>query len=287
MNFTMKRLALAGSAALLTFGAPGAQAASIKIAVAANFAVPLGEIIAAYKAAYGPTNNITLVSGSSGALLTAITSGYPTTLNPTNYDIFLSADTTRPGTIVASYPLLDDGAAFNYATGYPVLWSNTTGVDISAGLPANFVALYGTVALADTSAAPYGTASYNNVLKAAPFNLTAANVTVASNPYPTQISVYNNIDNTFLAVSTKVNKIGFVAKSQVCIRSTTGVESYTGPTSASHYTYTSIPILQAGVKLKRSAANTVAADTALRNSFVTFLSTPTATATILKYCYTK
>ncbi|WP_085318303.1 molybdate ABC transporter substrate-binding protein [Derxia lacustris] len=284
MNFKKKQLALASALVIAALGCNGANAASIKIAVAANFAAPLADIITAYKTAYGATNNITFVSGSSGTLLSAITSGYPTTINPSSYDIFLSADATRPATIVASYPLVDDGAAFNYATGYPVLWSNTAGVNIGTGLPANFNTLYGTVALADTSAAPYGTASYNGVLKVAPFSLTATNVTTASNPYPTLISVYNNIDNTYLAVKNGVNKIGFVAKSQVCQRSATGVESYTG---TSHYTYSAISILQAGVKLKRSAANTVAADTTLRNSFVTFLSSPTATAIILRYCYTK
>jgi molybdate transport system substrate-binding protein len=67
-----------------------ANATSINVAVAANFAGALGDIKSAFESDY-PGDTFVITSASSGVITTAITSG-----NSPGYDLFLSADTSYP-----------------------------------------------------------------------------------------------------------------------------------------------------------------------------------------------
>lgn len=264
-NIKMKKLAFGVSAALLVLGAPAIQAATLTIGVAANFKNPLVEIIAAYNSAY-PGNTITYTSASTGSLKAAIIAGGSYN-GP--YDLFLAANTDAPADLAANYASLVEGTAFTYAKGYLTLWSNDAGVNISSGLPSGFYATYGQVAIADPANAPYGAAAWS-VLQSSPHY-------IASLP-DYQVAVYSNIDTTYQTVALGTQKIGFVAKSQVC-QKTGGTESFTG---TSHYVYNT-PITQQGIKIERTIRTS--ADDALLASFKSYLSGATATAIIQKYCY--
>ena len=83
---------------------------ALTIAVASNFRFPLEQIIASSDR--WSKQNLKIVTGSSGVLFAQITKGAP-------FDIFLSADTSRPASLV------EQGLAHSlmpYAIGKLVLW---------------------------------------------------------------------------------------------------------------------------------------------------------------------
>ncbi len=257
---------LVAAAALLALQS-SAWAATITIGVASNFELPLVDIIAAYNNDY-PGDTINYTAGATGTLKAAIIAGGSVS-GP--YDLFLAANQATPADLVTNYSSLVNGTYFTYATGSLTLWSNTTGVNISGGLPSNFYSLYGAVAIADHVAAPYGTAAWT-VLQAAPYS-------IPSLPNAS-VTEYSNIDTTFNAVYSTTKPVGFVAKSQVC-QNIAGVESFSG---SSHYVYTGSPIVQSGVQIERSSRS--GAQNTLLSNFLTYLRTNSnAAAVIQRYCY--
>jgi molybdate transport system substrate-binding protein len=266
--FAIKRIStLAISTLFLAFASQAMATTTITVGVAANFEIPLRDIAAAYVAA-NPGNTIAITAGATGTLKAAIIAGGSVN-GP--YDLFLAANQAAPNDLVTNYASLVQGTAFTYATGYPTLWSNTAGVNISGGLPTNFYSLYGAVAIGDHVTAPYGTAAWS-ILHAAPYS-------IASLP-DAKVTEYSNIDTTFIAVNTATRKVGFVAKSQVCSKSG-GVETYSGK---SHYVYTANPIIQSGVAIERSSRS--GTQDALLSDFLNYLQTdPAAAAIIQGYCY--
>ncbi len=276
-----KKLATAAVALLMSqLPLSAANAATnITIAVAANFTTPLSEIITAFTSLYSGTT-VTVVSGATGDLQDTIVG-----LNggPTTYDLFLAADQSHPDTLIATHAELTyDSTDFRYAHGYLELWTNTTGVNVSAGLPSTFSNL----AIANPDAAPYGTAAVQ-VLSASPYNVTDPST-------DSRITEYATIGTTFTAVNNQTKPWGFVARSQICTV-VNGVQTFSG---VGHYgAYVSAPagsptahdyddILQYGVKLARSGRTT--AETTELNNFVDFLQNASqGGTTILKYCYTR
>ena len=75
-------------AALTLCGICNVQAERATVAVAANFAWPMGELEALFEAE--GVHELTVVHGSTGQLYAQIVNGAP-------YDVFLAADRDRPG----------------------------------------------------------------------------------------------------------------------------------------------------------------------------------------------
>ncbi|MES2261074.1 MAG: molybdate ABC transporter substrate-binding protein [Pseudomonadota bacterium] len=265
-KITLGKKTLIASALMLAMGS--SMAATLKIGVASNFEIPLRAIVDAYKFDFSSSDTITVTGGATGTLKAAIISGGSTN-GP--YDLFLAANQAAPVDLVNNYSSLVEGSSFTYATGYLTLWSNTSGVNVSSGLPSNFYSLYGQVAIADHITAPYGAAAWT-VLQASPHNITSLP--------DSKVAEYTNIDTTFQAVNTPGKQIGFVAKSQVCQNLGAG-ETFSG---TSHYVYTGSPIVQAGVAIERTSRS--GADDTLLSDFINYLRTNSnAQAIIQQYCY--
>lgn len=273
---SMKLKATALSAFVFaTLTSPSAHA-DINVAVAANFTATLAQLISVFKLLY-PGVTITYWSDSSGNLQNQIIS------HSVAYDLFLSADQSRPQTLATSYPSLVIGSPFLYAVGELELWSKT--VDISAGLP-NPIPV--DIVLADPNKAPYGTAAAQ-VLSASPWSITWT----PGSPYPpsgtAHVFTKPNINSTYSDLVNGVYAYGFVHQSAIC-KLVGGVKTFNQPGS-SHHTYpyndTTYPhsqISQYGIKIVNSA-RTSADDTALTN-FVNFITANTSGKNIIKsYCY--
>ena len=273
--FTQKqRLALSViSAGAITYTSV-AQAATINVAVAANFSNTMSALVAAYKALH-PGDNITFTIDSSGNFYTQITQKTKV------YDLFLSADKARPDLLVGTQYAV--GADFQYAIGTLELYSPS--VNINAGLPSplttNFV-------IAAPSKAPYGLAA-SQVLASAPWSVTT-NLTndTFSSPF---VKTSPNIGTTYSAVKAGTYPYGFIAQSYIC---TLKSNVKTFPTGFHHtYLYNDAAhpysrILQWGVKIANPARTPGgAADVELTN-FINFLrgvGSTTGTTIIKSYCY--
>jgi len=168
------------------------QAEPLKIAVAANFAAPIKELVQAYRQQTGQEVLVSL--GSTGKFHAQIQHGAP-------YDVLLAADESVPRKLIAE-GLAEPGSLFTYAIGTLVLWSPAKdyvkGPDV---LRSNH---YRKLAVADPKLAPYGMAAYQ-VLK----NLGDLDV-IAS-----RIVTGESIVQAYQFVASGNAQLGFVAMSQV------------------------------------------------------------------------
>lgn len=132
----------------LSTGITSAGAVELRAAVAANFLGTLQTLTAAYEAETG--HEINLSAGASGALYAQVVNGAP-------FDLFFSADTLRPETLVADGLALED-SRFTYALGLPVLWSSREDYFDD---PENLLRSgdYRFLSIADPRNAPYGLAA--------------------------------------------------------------------------------------------------------------------------------
>jgi molybdate transport system substrate-binding protein len=134
--------------AVLAWLCATAHAGEVRVAVAANFAVPMARIAQAFVAATGHT--AALSSGSTGKFHAQIVNGAP-------FDVLLAADERTP------QALIDSGHAqaasrFTYAVGRLVLWSAKPGlVDAQGAVLAS--GRFAHLALANPKVAPYGAAA--------------------------------------------------------------------------------------------------------------------------------
>jgi molybdate transport system substrate-binding protein len=268
----LKGLALSAVAVASLAASRADAATTINVAVAANFTATMNALIAAFKVV-NPGTNITFTSDSSSVLQNQIING------TRKYDLFLSADKTRPQQLATTYPALVMGSPIKYAIGELELWSPKT--DVSAGLPAT---LTQDVVLANPAAAPYGTAAAQ-VLSAAPWE-----IPWPSTPYPpvgtAHVFVKNNISSTYTAVKNGTYPMGFIAQSSIC-RVVSGVKRFN---SGFHHTYAynikpkHSRIEQYAIRLRNASRN--AAQTTLLNSFWQFMrSSPVGKSIITSYCY--
>ena len=246
---TLRHPLLATLGLVACLALPGtALAAETHVAVAANFTAAAKEIAAAFKTATG--DDAILSFGSSGQLYTEITQAAP-------FDILLSADDERPKKAVADGLGVAD-SRFTYAVGTLVLWSKDAAlVDGDKTLAGGH---FTKIAIANPSAAPYGTAAVET-LKA--LNLDDA--------LKDKIVQGNSIAQAFQFVDTGNAELGFVALAQL-----------TGMSAGSRWIvpqnlYT--PIRQDAVLLKTGAANPAA------TAFLGFLKGGAARAIIARYGY--
>lgn len=127
---------------------PAAQAAEVKVAVAANFTAPMQKIATAFEQDTG--HRVVLASGSTGKFYTQITNGAP-------FEVLLAADDQTPARLGREGHAVP-GTRYTYAIGRLVLWSRQAALVDDAGAvlrSANFQRL----ALANPKLAPYGAAA--------------------------------------------------------------------------------------------------------------------------------
>ncbi len=136
-------------AVVLLLMAPLTLAASpVQVAVAANFANPLRELIALYSQSH-PQSPIQITVASTGKLAAQIRQGAP-------YDLFLAADARRPKELEQE-KLIVAGSRKTYALGRLALWSAQTGLDLGPELLES--GKLTPLALANPRTAPYGAAA--------------------------------------------------------------------------------------------------------------------------------
>lgn len=128
--------------------ATAARAATLHVAVAANFLSTLQKLAVLYRHVSG--DSLLLSGGSSGQLYSQIRQGAP-------FDLFFSADTQRPQ-LLESEGLAVAGSRFTYALGTLVLWSPRAGVVDRRGQVLRRGG-YRFIAVADPRNAPYGAAA--------------------------------------------------------------------------------------------------------------------------------
>ncbi len=170
-----------------------AQAAEVRVAVAANFAVPFKALTPAFEQSSG--HKLVLVSGASGKLYAQIRSGAP-------LDVFLSADEATP-TRLEQEGAGVAGSRFTYAIGRLVLWSaQPHAVDAQGAVLKTGQFKY--LALAAPQLAPYGAAAVQT--------LTTLGLLKTLTPRLVQ---GESIGQTYNFVATGNAELGFVALSQV------------------------------------------------------------------------
>jgi molybdate transport system substrate-binding protein len=171
---------------------PTAHAATMNVAVAANFTEPAKEIAQLFESKTG--HRVLLSFGATGQFYTQITQGAP-------FQVFLSADQSTPKRLV------DEGLAaadslFTYAVGKLVLFSaNATTV---VGEQTLRDGKFNKIAIADPVTAPYGTAAVEAMKALGVYDALVGKIVQGS-----------NISQTFQFVDTGNAELGFVALSQV------------------------------------------------------------------------
>lgn len=127
----------------------GHAARALDVAVATNFAAPMGELGAVFTRETGEA--VAITAGSTGKLYAQIRAGAP-------FDLFLSADQDRPARLLAEGRAVA-GSRITYATGQLVLWSVDAARVPAIGPTALDAADLHHLAIANPELAPYGAAA--------------------------------------------------------------------------------------------------------------------------------
>jgi molybdate transport system substrate-binding protein len=225
-----------------------ARAADVSVAVAANFTEPSKEIAQAFQTKTG--NKAVLSFGATGQFYTQITQAAP-------FQVFLSADQSTPKKLV------DEGRAaadslFTYAIGKIVLFS--TNATLVQGEQTLRTAKFAKIAIANPTAAPYGTAAIEAMKALGVYDALSSKVVQGS-----------NINQTYEFVDTGNAELGFVALSQVIGRK----DGSRWLVPANLYS----PIRQDAVLLGNGSNSDAA------KAFLAFLKGPEAAAVIEKFGY--
>ncbi|MBL8509813.1 MAG: molybdate ABC transporter substrate-binding protein [Chitinimonas sp.] len=188
----MKNLILLAMPLLMMFS-PSAQAAEVQLAVAANFAVPMQKIAAAFEQSTG--HKVLLSSGATGKFYAQISQGAP-------FEVLLAADDETPRRLVRD-GLAIASSQFTYAQGRLALWSPKQGV-------------------VDNTGAVLKTGGFNHLAianpKVAPYGVAATEVMIAMGVYTSMLPKLvqgESIAQAYQFVSTGNAELGFVALSQV------------------------------------------------------------------------
>jgi molybdate transport system substrate-binding protein len=170
-----------------------AQAASVKVAVASNFAAPMQKLAQAFEQETG--HQAVLAFGSTGNFYAQIRNGAP-------FEVLLAADDETPLKLEREGQGLP-GSRFTYATGRLVLWSRQPNlVDDRAEVlrSGKFVRL----AMANPKLAPYGQAALETMTQLGVWASLQGRIVQGE-----------NIAQTYQFVATENASLGFVALSQV------------------------------------------------------------------------
>jgi len=186
-----------------------AIADEIKIAVASNFYPTMKELVTHFESITpnsDTTNNIVLISGSSGKHYAQILNGAP-------FDLFFSADKLRPN-MLEKEEVFNNQSRFTYALGKLALWSPFNEYVDSDGQ-----VLYNDdfrfIAIANPRIAPYGIASKET--------LTSMNLW---QDMEEKLVRGENIAQTFQFAKSGNAKLGFVSYSQILSLNSSSEGSY-------------------------------------------------------------
>jgi molybdate transport system substrate-binding protein len=169
------------------------NAAEIRVAVAANFAQTLKEIVTLFEKDTG--HKVALTQGSTGKLYAQISQGAP-------FDVLLSADDETPEKLVREGKAVT-GTQFTYAVGRLALWSPKSDM-VDEGGQVLKTDKFRFIAIANSRVAPYGRAAVQVMQKLGVLNLIEPRVVQGE-----------SITQTFQFVSTGNAQLGFVALSQI------------------------------------------------------------------------
>jgi molybdate transport system substrate-binding protein len=245
-----KPIALTGLLGFILLAAH-AEAAEVKIAVAANFTDATREIAPLFEKATGHTTKISY--GSTGKLYSQIEHGAP-------FELFLAADTQRP--IKAEQAgLAVAGSRFVYAKGKLVLWSVKPDL-FEDGEAFLMNGAFDHLALANPKTAPYGLAAEQVMRHIG-----------ALDKLTPKLVRGDSISQTFQFIATGNAEAGFVALAQ--IKAWKGEAGTLWAIPEDHYA----PIEQAAVLLKKGKPNPAAI------AYLDFLKSDAAREVIERYGY--
>ncbi|WOH37281.1 molybdate ABC transporter substrate-binding protein [Thalassotalea fonticola] len=179
------------SCLILCFTTFTTNAEKLKIAVSANFATPVAELVKEFKKKHPFTEQISVAS--TGVLYQQIRHGAP-------FDIFLAADLRRPQ-LLEEQGLIHEKYRKTYAIGQLALWSATSDKNISLDDLKNYD---GRIAAAGPHIAPYGLAAKETLIS---LNLWSK--------YHQKLIVGNNINQTYQQILSGAVSYGFISYSQL------------------------------------------------------------------------
>ena len=186
-----------------------AIADEIKIAVASNFYPTMKELVTHFESITpnsDTTNNIVLISGSSGKHYAQILNGAP-------FDLFFSADKLRPN-MLEKEEVFNNQSRFTYALGKLALWSPFNEYVDSDG-QVLYTDDFRFLAIANPKIAPYGVASKET--------LTSMNLWQDMGE---KLVRGENIAQTFQFAKSGNAKLGFVSYSQILSLNSSSEGSY-------------------------------------------------------------
>lgn len=170
-----------------------AQAETVTVAVASNFAEPMRAIAAQFERASG--HKLHLAFGSSGKLHAQIVNGAP-------YHLFFSADQQTVDAL-QTHGSVEQGSRFTYAVGALALWSPEPGYVDEQGRVLKD-RQFGRLAIANPRVAPYGQAALQV--------LEQLGLAEASRPQRVQ---GENVAQVYQFVASGNADLGFLALSQI------------------------------------------------------------------------
>lgn len=248
----MKLIKLGLLGALLATVAQVANAGEVTAAVAANFTVPVQQIVELFQKETGHT--VKLSFGSSGKFYSQIKEGAP-------FDVFLAADEKNPKLLEADGLAVKD-SRFVYALGKLVLWSAKPGFVDDKGAVLSKGG-YNKIAYADPKLAPYGLAAQETLQKLKLWDTVQSKLVTGESITQTfQFAATGNADLAFIALA-QITKDGKVSEGSFWL------------VPADMYN----PIKQSAVQL--SAAK----DPAAAKAFMAFLKSEKALAIIRSFGY--
>lgn len=225
-----------------------AQAAEVKVAVAANFTEAVKEIGALFEKATG--HKPVFSFGPTGGLYNQVTQAAP-------FEVFVSADQATTAKAIAEGHAVA-GTVFTYATGKLVLFSKADG--LALGEQTLKDGKFTKIAIANPKTAPYGAAAVEVMRKLGVYDALKGKIVEG-----------NNIAQTYQFVDTANAEVGFIAFAQIALKP--GGSRWVVPANL-HKT-----IAQDAVLLKTGASNDAA------KAFIAFLKGPEARKVIEKYGY--
>ncbi|WP_430755100.1 molybdate ABC transporter substrate-binding protein [Magnetovirga frankeli] len=161
--------------------------------MAANFALPMQQIVAEFERSTGHRAGVSL--GGTGKLFAQISHGAP-------FEVFLAADQRAPARLVAEGKALAD-SRFTYARGRLVLWSSQPDL-LDADASALQQGRFSRLAIANPRVAPYGAAALAVLEGLGLLEMVRPKLVQGE-----------NIAQTYQFVASGNAELGFVARSQV------------------------------------------------------------------------
>jgi len=205
---------------------PARDRESLRVAVAANFAVPARALVELFSERTGIM--IRLAVGSTGRHYAQIRNGAP-------FDLFLAADSRRPR-LLEEEGVAVAGTRFTYARGILVLWSPDPDLVDNQGKILRHPGRFSRLALANPKLAPYGAAAQEAMTRLGVWQSLSGRLVLGE-----------NVAQAYQFIRSSGADLGFVALAQVETGSEKG-SCWRVPDRL----YT--PIVQQGVLLRESKA---------------------------------